>query len=61
MPHHDYFEVPDDRICFVCHSKLAQEPKEGTPDWNGFCSSECMEKQLNIDHKEMEKGNDNDK
>lgn len=34
---------PDDTICFLCHAPLPDDPEPGTPEFDGFCGSECKE------------------
>jgi hypothetical protein len=31
----------DDTKCFHCGAELPNDPQEGTPQWDGFCSEKC--------------------
>ena len=33
---------PDDTVCFRCNGPLSEDDCEGTPEFEGYCSTECL-------------------
>ena len=43
-------ECPDDTICYRCGKALVPKPQPRSPDYDGFCSRECMPKLYVVHH-----------
>ena len=48
-PYTPYDDCPPDDICANCGAQLPDDPQEGTVEYEGFCSQECMDGKPGLD------------